>query len=271
MSGSATDRRLFGKKTVRDIEVAGRRLLVRVDFNVPLARADGAVTVADDQRIRAALPTIEYLRENDAALVLVSHLGRPKGPDPALSIAPVSGRLAELLDADVTQAPAVIDDEVERLASALRPGELLALEHRHVDGDRVYLPGTKTDRSRRVVHLTGRGLEAYRAATRAISTPLVWHDCGEPIRWNTFTKRVWHPALELAGLEARAPYCMRHTFAVFSLRAGVPIADLAREMGHTSVARTYITYSAWVDELGQRAANLRDAWATRPNATERRR
>jgi integrase len=143
-----------------------------------------------------------------------------------------------------------------------RPGELLTLEHRHVDGDRVYLPGTKTDGSRRVVHLTRRGVEAYTAFPRAISTPLVWHQEGEPLRWNTFTKRVWSTAVELAGLEKRAPYCMRHTFAYFSLRAGVPIADLAREMGHTSVARTFITYGMWADELGQRAANLRDAWAT---------
>jgi len=106
-----------------------------------------------------------------------------------------------------------------------------------------------------------RGVEAYKAFPRAISTPLVWHNQGEMLQWANFTKRHWHPALELAGLETRAPYCMRHTFAYFSLRAGVPIADLAREMGHTSVARTFITYGMWADELGQRAANLRDAWA----------
>jgi phosphoglycerate kinase len=129
VSGSATDRRLFRKKTVRDIDVAGRRLLVRVDFNVPLEHSEGTVTVGDDQRIRAALPTIEYLRQHGAALVLVSHLGRPKDREPELSMAPVSKRLAELLGADVRQAPAVTGGEVERLASSLGQGELLALEN----------------------------------------------------------------------------------------------------------------------------------------------
>ncbi|HEX6714587.1 MAG TPA: phosphoglycerate kinase [Thermoleophilaceae bacterium] len=116
----------FRKKTIRDIEVhPGRRLLVRVDFNVPLK--DGAV--ADDTRIRAALPTIESLRERGGALVLCSHLGRPKGPDPATSLAPVSARLAELTDAHVQQAPAVVGDEVTQLAQALEPGSVLVLEN----------------------------------------------------------------------------------------------------------------------------------------------
>jgi phosphoglycerate kinase len=116
----------FRKKTIRDIEVhPGRRVLVRVDFNVPLK--DGAV--ADDTRIRAALPTIESLRERGGALVLCSHLGRPKGPDPATSLAPVSGRLAELIEAPVQQAPAVVGDEVQRMADALEPGGVLVLEN----------------------------------------------------------------------------------------------------------------------------------------------
>jgi phosphoglycerate kinase len=116
----------FRKKTIRDIDVhPGRRLLVRVDFNVPLK--DGAV--ADDTRIRAALPTIASLRERGGALVLCSHLGRPKGPDPATSLAPVSARLGELLGAPVQQAPAVVGDEVERMAAALEPGGVLVLEN----------------------------------------------------------------------------------------------------------------------------------------------
>ena len=90
-----------------------KRALVRVDFNVPLE--DGRV--ADDTRIRAALPTLELLRERGAALVLVSHLGRPKGKvDPALSMKPVGERLAELLGCEVRQAPAVIGGEVEAMA-----------------------------------------------------------------------------------------------------------------------------------------------------------
>jgi phosphoglycerate kinase len=116
----------FSKASVRDAEVAGRRVLVRVDFNVPL---DGG-EVADDTRIRAALPTIELLRERGAALVLVSHLGRPKGkPDPALSMRPVGERLAELLGAEVQQAPAVIGGDVEPIAGALGSGDVLLLEN----------------------------------------------------------------------------------------------------------------------------------------------
>jgi phosphoglycerate kinase len=116
----------FRKKTISDIDVhPGQRLLVRVDFNVPLK--DGAV--ADDTRIRAALPTIESLRERGGALVLCSHLGRPKQPDPATSLAPVSQRLGELIGAPVQQAPAVVGDEVTALAEALEPGAVLVLEN----------------------------------------------------------------------------------------------------------------------------------------------
>jgi phosphoglycerate kinase len=116
----------FSKASVRDAEVAGKRVLVRVDFNVPLD--DGRVT--DDTRIRAALPTIESLRERGASLVLVSHLGRPKGKVvPELSMAPVAERLSELLGAPVKLAPAVVGDEVRELAQALGAGEVLLLEN----------------------------------------------------------------------------------------------------------------------------------------------
>jgi phosphoglycerate kinase len=119
----------FRKKTIRDVEVKGRRTLVRVDFNVPLEREGDRVSVADDSRIRAALPTIEYLREHDARVVLVSHLGRPKDREPELSMAPVSARLAELTDADVRQAPAVVGEEVEAATHELAPRALLVLEN----------------------------------------------------------------------------------------------------------------------------------------------
>ncbi len=116
----------FAKSSVRDADVAGKRVLVRVDFNVPL---DGG-SVADDTRIRAALPTIELLRERGAALVLISHLGRPKGRvDPALSMKPVGARLTELLGADVKQAPAVVGEDVETMAAGLSPGDVLLLEN----------------------------------------------------------------------------------------------------------------------------------------------
>jgi phosphoglycerate kinase len=119
----------FTKKTLADLEVEGRRVLVRVDFNVPLEGEGTDRRVADDTRIRAALPTLEYLRDRDARLVLVSHLGRPKGRDPELSMRPVSGRLAELTGWEVRQAPAVVGPEVEDLVEALAGGELLVLEN----------------------------------------------------------------------------------------------------------------------------------------------
>jgi phosphoglycerate kinase len=116
----------FGKRTVRDLEIeAGERVLARVDFNVPLEGGQ----VADDARIRAALPTIELLLERDARLILCSHLGRPKGRDPESSLAPVSKRLGELLDAPVHQAPEVIGPEVRRGAEKLPPGNVLVLEN----------------------------------------------------------------------------------------------------------------------------------------------
>ena len=103
----------------------GRRVLVRVDFNVPLE----AGRVADDSRVRAAVPTIDLLRERGAAAVLVSHLGRPRGREPELSMAPVSARLAEILGAEVRQAPAVVGPEVEELADRLGSGEVMMLEN----------------------------------------------------------------------------------------------------------------------------------------------
>jgi phosphoglycerate kinase len=121
----------FSKASVRDAEVEGRRVLVRVDFNVPLADP-GAYggRVADDTRIRAALPTIELLRERGASLVLASHLGRPKGgPDPSLSMAPVTARLGELIDAEPRLAPGVVGEPVEREAEALSAGDVLVLDN----------------------------------------------------------------------------------------------------------------------------------------------
>jgi phosphoglycerate kinase len=116
----------FSKASVRDAKVKGRRVLVRVDFNVPLK--DGEVV--DDTRIRAALPTLELLRERGAALVLASHLGRPGGKYVAeLSLAPVSRRLSELLGVNVTQAPKVVGAEVEMAAGCLGPGEVVLLEN----------------------------------------------------------------------------------------------------------------------------------------------
>jgi len=104
-------------------------VLVRVDFNVPLEGEGDNRRIADDGRIRAALPTIEHLRQNSARLVLVSHLGRPQGQDPEYSMAPVSARLGELLGIAVRQAPAVVGPEAEWLAQQLGDGEVLVLEN----------------------------------------------------------------------------------------------------------------------------------------------
>ncbi len=113
-------------RSLDDVDVAGRRVLVRVDFNVPLE----AGRITDDTRIREALPTIEFLRERGAKLILVSHLGRPKGaPDPALSMAPVAARLAELTGAHVELAPGVVGEDVRARAAALEPGQILMLEN----------------------------------------------------------------------------------------------------------------------------------------------
>lgn len=115
------------KATVRDINAHGKRALVRADFNVPQDE-NGAIT--DDTRIRASLPTINYLLEQGAAVVLMSHLGRPKGKvNSKYSLRPVAERLSELLGRPVTLAPDCVGPEVESLAKSLKPGEVLLLEN----------------------------------------------------------------------------------------------------------------------------------------------
>jgi phosphoglycerate kinase len=116
----------FSRQCVRDADVEGRRVLVRVDFNVPLK--DGRV--ADDTRIRAALPTINHLLERDAKVILASHLGRPEGEVvEGLSMKPVAGRLSELLGREVRLSPEVVGPEASALAEALQPGEVMLLEN----------------------------------------------------------------------------------------------------------------------------------------------
>ena len=117
----------FNKKTVEDVEVAGKRVLVRVDFNVPQDET-GAIT--DDRRIRAALPTIQYLTGKGARVILASHLGRPKGgPTPKYCLRPVAERLAQLLAQPVPLAPDSVGPEVQSLVGALRDGDVLLLEN----------------------------------------------------------------------------------------------------------------------------------------------
>jgi phosphoglycerate kinase len=116
------------KMTVRDIEVTGKRVLVRVDFNVPIDAVTGAIT--DDSRIRATLPTIKYLIEHKAKVILMSHLGRPKGrPSQEFSLAPVAGRLSEILGKRVAFATDCIGPEEEKAVEGMKNRDVLLLEN----------------------------------------------------------------------------------------------------------------------------------------------
>jgi len=114
-------------KFITDLDVKGKLVFLRVDFNVPLDDAGG---IRDDTRIRASLPTIQYLLGHGARLVIASHLGRPKGkPDPKMSLGPAARRLGELVTARVVMAPDVIGDEVDRLKREIKDGQALVLEN----------------------------------------------------------------------------------------------------------------------------------------------
>ena len=118
----------MAKKTIEDVNVAGKRVLVRVDFNVPLTE-DGRVS--DDKRIVAALPTIRYLLDHKAKVILCSHLGRPKGKaDPKYSLAPVAARLATLLpETKIRFATDTIGESAHQAIDDMQPGEIVLLEN----------------------------------------------------------------------------------------------------------------------------------------------
>ena len=152
----------MAKRSITEAEVRGKRALVRVDFNVPLR--DGEV--ADDTRIRAALPTIEDLRRRGAAVVLATHLGRPKGkPDPTFSVVPIARRLGELLGAPIATVPVVVGAEAERAAAELRPGDVLLIENTRFE------PGEESNDAELAVALSRLGdlyvNDAFGAAHRA--------------------------------------------------------------------------------------------------------
>ena len=122
------------KKTIKDIDVKGKRVIVRVDFNVPMQ--DGVIT--NDVRITAAIPTINYLIEHDAKIILISHLGRPEGrPDPQFSLKPVADRLEQILGSKVlfVQSDRVVDDKVREAAFNLAPGQVMLLENTRFRGE----------------------------------------------------------------------------------------------------------------------------------------
>ncbi len=116
----------MNKKTIRDIDVQGKKVLVRVDYNVPIS--EGQIT--DDRRIRATVPTIQYLLDHGAAVILMSHLGRPKGkPAPEFTMDPVARRLSEILGIPVKKLDDCIGPEVEKAVKEMKPGEVILLEN----------------------------------------------------------------------------------------------------------------------------------------------
>jgi phosphoglycerate kinase len=120
----------MAKLTVRDLDVQGKRVFVRVDYNVPLEEKDGAMVITDDTRIRETLATLRLLIQQGGRLVLASHLGRPKGKrEPSLSLRPVAARLAELLGKAVAFVDDCIGEKVEKTAAVLQPGDVLLLEN----------------------------------------------------------------------------------------------------------------------------------------------
>ncbi len=136
-SGFEREEAVFNKKTVEDVDVDGKKVLVRVDFNVPIKEGQ----VGDDTRIRAALPTINYLLDHNAAVILMSHLGRPKGePKPEYSLKPVAEYLGKLLGKDVKFSPEAVGPQAEQAAKNLKPGQVLLLEN-----TRFYPGETKND------------------------------------------------------------------------------------------------------------------------------
>ena len=119
----------YNKKTVKDVDVKGKKVLLRCDFNVPMAK-DGSGVITDDKRIRAALPTIQYLLEQGAAVIACSHMGKPKGEvKPELSLKPVAARLGELLEMPIIMAEDVVGADAQAKAAALQPGQVLLLEN----------------------------------------------------------------------------------------------------------------------------------------------
>ena len=117
----------MNRKTMRDVDICGKRVLLRVDFNVPIDSKTGAIT--DDTRIRAVLPTLTYLLDKGAKLIVCSHLGHPKGKKQGLSLAPVAQRLFQLLDLPVKMAEDCVGPKIEEAARSLAKGQVLLLEN----------------------------------------------------------------------------------------------------------------------------------------------
>ena len=154
----------MNKKTLRDIELKGKRVVMRVDFNVPMAK-DGSGKITDDTRVQAALPSIKYILEQGASLVLMSHLGRPKGKgyEAEFSLKPVAEHLAKCLGQEVKFAPDCM--AADELAASLKPGEVVLLEntrfYKAEDGK------VKKDDEKKGIHLTEDEYQEKKAALKA--------------------------------------------------------------------------------------------------------
>jgi integrase len=248
------------------------------------------ITTEALQRFVAALPAKRvgkaYKRDIVRTLRAVYSFGVDAGlvdRNPAVKVkAPRPVRGERILPLTIAEVDAVAEEcgrwgpLVTFMAdTGARPAEAVAVEWRHVDLDRatVELPGQKTELAWRTVHMTERGVSAIQAMPRGLKTRRVFNIAGRPISWVYFWREVWTPALKTAGLEHRAPYNLRHTYAWHSLQAGVPIQALARQMGHTDVSRTFTVYGGWSREMGADTAALRQTWAagdhavTKPAAT----
>src|SRR3989442_10058626 len=120
----------MAKLTVRDLDVRDKRVLVRVDYNVPMEEKDGQMVINDDTRIRETLPTLELLIKQGARIILVSHLGRPKGErEPSMSLRPIAAKLANMLGRPVAFVDNCTGEKVEKTVGVLQPGDVLLLEN----------------------------------------------------------------------------------------------------------------------------------------------
>src|SRR6478752_10293947 len=120
----------MAKLSVRDLNVTGKRVFVRVDYNVPLEEKDGQMVITDATRINETVPTLKLLIEKGAKIILAAHLGRPKGKkEPSMSLRPVAQKLADLIGRHVAFADDCIGEKVEKTASVLQPGDVLLLEN----------------------------------------------------------------------------------------------------------------------------------------------
>src|SRR5437588_659077 len=120
----------MAKLTINDLNVRGKRVFVRVDFNVPLEEKDGQMVITDATRIVETLPTLRFLIEQGAKVILAAHLGRPKGKrEPSMSLRPVAAKLADLLGCTVNFVDDCIGEKVERVVAAMEPGHVVLLEN----------------------------------------------------------------------------------------------------------------------------------------------